>query len=35
VILVLERGRIIETGAHSALMRKGGLYAEMVKIQQA
>ena len=35
VILVLERGRIVETGAHSALMRKGGLYAEMVKIQQA
>jgi subfamily B ATP-binding cassette protein MsbA len=35
IILVLERGRIIETGAHSALMRKGGLYAEMVKIQQA
>jgi subfamily B ATP-binding cassette protein MsbA len=35
VILVLENGRIIETGAHNALMRKGGLYAEMVKIQQA
>ncbi|HZM00239.1 MAG TPA: ABC transporter ATP-binding protein, partial [Planctomycetota bacterium] len=35
VILVLERGRVVETGAHSALMRKGGIYAEMVKIQQA
>jgi len=35
IILVLERGRIIETGGHGALMRKGGLYAEMVKIQQA
>jgi ATP-binding cassette, subfamily B, bacterial MsbA len=34
-ILVLERGRIVETGGHNALLRKGGLYAEMVKIQQA
>ncbi|NCP12440.1 MAG: ABC transporter ATP-binding protein/permease [Sphingomonadales bacterium] len=28
-ILVLDQGRIIETGSHQALLARGGLYAEM------
>jgi ABC-type multidrug transport system fused ATPase/permease subunit len=32
-IFVLDRGRIVETGDHSALMRRGGVYAELARIQ--
>jgi subfamily B ATP-binding cassette protein MsbA len=34
LIVVLERGRIAQRGSHAELMRSGGLYADMVKIQQ-
>ncbi|MGX7953406.1 ABCB family ABC transporter ATP-binding protein/permease [Tsuneonella sp. HG249] len=34
-ILVLEHGRLAESGRHSELLRKGGLYAEMWARQQA
>jgi ATP-binding cassette subfamily B protein len=33
-ILVLEQGRIVERGAHAALLAKGGLYAQMWARQQ-
>jgi len=29
-ILVLENGRVIETGQHAALVARGGLYAALV-----
>ena len=32
-IILLEKGRIIETGTHSDLMEKGGKYAEMFELQ--
>jgi ATP-binding cassette subfamily B protein/subfamily B ATP-binding cassette protein MsbA len=32
-IVVLEGGRIIETGTHTALMARSGLYRQMVEIQ--
>ena len=32
-ILVLERGRIVEEGTHSELLRRGGLYAELYETQ--
>ena len=32
-IVVLHRGRIIESGTHAALMRHGGFYAGMVQLQ--
>ena len=32
-ICVIEGGRIIESGRHSDLMRKGGYYAEMFRLQ--
>jgi ATP-binding cassette subfamily B multidrug efflux pump len=28
-ILVIDKGQIVETGSHDALMRRGGLYAEL------
>ncbi len=33
-ILVMEKGRIIEQGDHAALLRLGGMYAEMWAMQQ-
>lgn len=32
-ILVFEKGRIVESGGHEELMKKGGLYAEMYHAQ--
>ncbi|MGQ0558141.1 MAG: metal ABC transporter permease, partial [Sphingosinicella sp.] len=34
-ILVLDAGRIAERGRHEALLRRGGLYADMWARQQA
>jgi ATP-binding cassette subfamily B protein len=33
LIVVLDRGRIIESGDHGALMRAGGLYANLYELQ--
>jgi subfamily B ATP-binding cassette protein MsbA len=33
IILVLERGRIVERGSHDELLRTGGLYARMCGLQ--
>ena len=33
LILVLEKGRIIGEGTHNELVRKGGKYAELAKLQ--
>ena len=35
VILVVGRGRILESGTHRELMRTGGLYAELYELQAA
>ena len=32
-ILVLDEGRIVRQGSHEELVRTGGIYAEIVKIQ--
>ena len=32
-IVVMERGRIIDTGTHSELMTRGGLYAHLASLQ--
>ena len=29
VILVLDEGRLVESGAHAELLRRGGLYARL------
>jgi ATP-binding cassette subfamily B protein len=34
-VIVLDRGRIVEAGSHDDLMRRGGLYRELVQIQIA
>lgn len=34
-ILVIEKGRIAETGTHQELLEKGGLYAHMWEVQSA
>ncbi len=34
-IVVLDQGRVIETGSHDELMRLGGLYAELFSLQAA
>jgi ABC-type multidrug transport system fused ATPase/permease subunit len=33
LILVLDRGRLTERGSHEQLMRLGGTYAELYRIQ--
>ncbi|VTZ21108.1 fused lipid transporter subunits of ABC superfamily: membrane component; ATP-binding component (fragment) [Methylocella tundrae] len=32
-ILVLDKGRVVEEGAHAALVNKNGLYARLAKLQ--
>ena len=32
-ILVMEQGRLIDQGTHSELVRKGGRYAELARLQ--
>lgn len=32
-IIVLERGRLVESGTHEELVRGGGLYAELLELQ--
>lgn len=34
-IIVLDEGRIVDTGSHDALMERGGLYAKLFSMQQA
>jgi len=34
-ILVLERGRLVEEGAHAALLAANGRYAELYRMQAA
>jgi ATP-binding cassette, subfamily B, bacterial len=34
VIVVMDQGRIVETGTHEELMSRGGMYAEMVERQR-
>jgi ATP-binding cassette subfamily B protein len=33
LIVVLDRGRVVETGSHAELMAAGGLYAELYELQ--
>ena len=32
-ILVMEDGRIVEEGTHRSLVKKGGIYARLAKLQ--
>ena len=34
LILVLDKGRIVEQGSHSELIRKGGIYSQMAGLQE-
>ena len=34
-ILVLRQGELLEEGSHEALLRLGGLYAELFQLQAA
>jgi len=34
-IVVMERGRVVATGTHDALVRDGGLYARLAELQFA
>ncbi|MDE2357141.1 MAG: ABC transporter, partial [Alphaproteobacteria bacterium] len=34
-IVVMERGRVVEEGAHAQLLARGGLYARLAKLQFA
>jgi ATP-binding cassette subfamily B protein len=33
LILVMEKGRLVEQGSHAELMRTGGLYSELYQLQ--
>jgi ABC-type multidrug transport system fused ATPase/permease subunit len=33
MIVVIERGRIVETGTHDALIARGGAYARLYELQ--
>ena len=33
IIVVLDQGRVVETGNHEALLAKGGIYAELFQLQ--
>jgi ATP-binding cassette subfamily B protein len=32
-IVVLENGRVVETGSHQELVRQGGIYATLFRLQ--
>lgn len=34
LILVLDKGRIVEQGSHLELIRKGGMYSQMARLQE-
>jgi ABC-type multidrug transport system fused ATPase/permease subunit len=33
VILVMDKGKIVESGNHKELLEKGGIYSRLVKMQ--
>jgi len=33
LIVVLDQGRIVETGTHAALLRQGGIYKKLYDLQ--
>ena len=35
LILVLDKGRIVERGNHDSLLKQQGLYADMYKLQSS